>query len=123
MARILIIDDDLDIIEASKVVLELDGHEILSATSYDEGLKAALDLKPDLLILDVMMDEPDDGFKLAQDLRRRDFRTPIIMLTSVSRVTGFEFKSDNELLPVDDFLQKPVDPGLLQQKVKEHLPK
>ena len=123
MAHILIIDDDMDIIEASKVVLELDGHEVAYANSYDEGLKAALDGNPDLLILDVMMDEPDDGFKLAQDLRRRDFRTPIIMLTSVSLVTGFEFGKDPDLLPVDDFLQKPVDPGLLQQKVNEYLPK
>ena len=118
MARILIVDDDLDIIEAGRVMLELAGHEVLAAGSYQEGLDAALEHKPDLMILDVMMDEPDDGFALAQDLRGRGIKAPIIMLTSVSRVTGLQFGPDSELLPVDDFLEKPVDPALLQEKVR-----
>jgi DNA-binding response OmpR family regulator len=118
MARILIVDDDVDIIEASRVMLELDGHEVLAAGSYQEGLDRALGAKPDLMILDVMMDEPDDGFALAQALRGRGVKAPIIMLTSVSRVTGLSFGPDSDLLPVDDFVQKPVDPALLQQKVR-----
>lgn len=122
MARILIVDDDVDIIEASRVMLELDGHEIIAAYNRQDGLNAALEQKPDLMILDVMMDEPDDGFALAQTLRGRGVKTPIIMLTSVSRVSGYQFGADDELLPVDGFLQKPVDPGLLQQKVRDLLP-
>lgn len=117
MARILIVDDDIDIIESSRVMLEMAGHEVLAAYTYQEGLKATLEQKPDLLILDVMMDEPDDGFALAQNIRSRGVETPIIMMTSVSRVSGYAFGVDEELLPVDDFLQKPVDPNLLQEKV------
>lgn len=121
MARILIVDDDVDIIEASKVMLEIDGHEILAAYNRADGLSVALEQKPDLMILDVMMDEPDDGFALAQAIRGRGIKTPIIMLTSVSRVSGYQFGADDELLPVEAFLQKPVDPSLLQQKVRELL--
>ncbi|MDP2361373.1 MAG: response regulator [bacterium] len=118
MARILIVDDDVDIIEASRVMLEMAGHQVEAAYSYKEGLDAALKLKPDLMILDVMMDEPDDGFALAQALRGRGITTPIIMLTSVSRVTGMHFGVDDDLLPVNDFVQKPVDPAVLQEKVR-----
>jgi len=118
MARILIVDDDLDIVEAGRVMLELDGHQVDAAHSYQAGLDAALRLKPDLMILDVMMDEPDDGFALAQALRGRGVTTPIIMLTSVSRVSGLSFGIDKDLLPVDDFVQKPVDPLVLQEKVR-----
>lgn len=118
MARILIVDDDLDIVEAGRVMLELDGHQVDAAHNYQDGLDAALRLKPDLMILDVMMDEPDDGFALAQALRGRGVTTPIIMLTSVSRVSGLSFGIDQELLPVNDFVQKPVDPLLLQEKVR-----
>jgi len=121
MARILIVDDDVDIIEASRVMLELDGHEVLAAYNFKEGLGAALERKPDLLILDVMMDEPDDGFALAQTLRARGVQAPIVMLTSVSRVSGYQFGADDEMLPVQAFLQKPVDPTLLQHKVRELL--
>lgn len=122
MARILIVDDDIDIIESSRVMLELAGHEVLAAYNYAEGLKKALDEKPDLMILDVMMDEPDDGFALAQNLRGRGVDTPIIMMTSVSRVSGYAFGVDDDMLPVNDFLQKPVDPNLLVEKVKALLP-
>jgi len=118
MARILIVDDDVDIIEASRVMLELAGHQVDAAYSYKEGLDAALRIKPDLMILDVMMDEPDDGFALAQSLRSRGVTIPIIMLTSVSRVSGLQFGMDDEMLPVNDFVQKPVDPALLQEKVR-----
>ncbi len=118
MARILIVDDDIDIIEANKVILEAAGHEVISAMNKAEGMQAALNEKPDLMILDVMMDEPDDGFALAQDLRIKGVQTPIIMLTSVGRVTGMDFGIDEELLPVNEFIQKPVDPAVLQAKVK-----
>jgi len=121
MARILIVDDDMDIVEAGKVMLEMAGHEVLAAYNAKDGLTAALEQKPDLLVLDVMMDEPDDGFALAQTLRGRGIKTPILMLTSVSRVSGLTFGADQDLLPVDDFVQKPVDPVVLQEKVRKLL--
>jgi len=77
--------------------------------------------KPDLVLLDVMMDEPDDGFVLAQSLKKKSKDTPILMLTSVGQVTGMDFDKDSEMVPVDDFEQKPIMPNRLLEKVNQLL--
>lgn len=123
MQKILVIDDDPDFIEITKVHLEGAGYEVCSANNRPAGLKAVQDEKPELVILDVMMDSEDDGFVLAQDLRKKGFKTPIIMLTSVGSVSGLQFDRDDEMVPVDVFLQKPVEPETLLGKVKELLGK
>jgi len=102
-------------------VLERNGHAVSAAYSRPEGMKAMKAAAPDLLILDVMMDNPDDGFVMAQDLRRQGFKTPILMLTSISKVTGLEFGGDNDLLPVNAFMEKPIKPSVLVAKVAELL--
>ncbi len=86
-------------------------------------MKAVQSENPELIILDVMMDSEDDGFVLAQDLRKKGIKTPIVMLTSVGSVSGLEFGKDDEMVPVDEFLQKPVEPDVLLGKVKELLGK
>ena len=67
--RILIVDDDPDIVEAGKLVLEREGYEVLGASNRAEGLAKLEETRPDLLILDVMMEEPDDGLNMARDAR------------------------------------------------------
>jgi two-component system, OmpR family, response regulator len=121
MAKILIVDDDPDIVEAIKLVLENEGHETASACNRDEGMKTFKDFNPELIILDVMMKEPDDGIAMAQELRRQDVKTPILMLTNLSKVTGFSFDKDDSVVPVDAFVEKPVEPAALAAKVKELL--
>ena len=121
MARVLIVDDDPDVVEACTLVLEKAGHEVSSATNRDEGMKAVTGFQPELLVLDVMMDQPDDGIAMAQDLRRDGFTAPILMLTSISKVAGQKYGKDNDLLPVDDFQEKPIDPSVLVAKVSELL--
>ena len=79
-----------------------------------------MEKKPDLIILDVMMDEPDDGFFLAQKFRKEKFNGPIIMYTSVSKSIGMEFGA-SEIVPVDDFIEKPIAPDVLVDKVEKHL--
>lgn len=116
MARILIVDDDPDMVESSRIVLESEGHQVSAAHSAKDGMKAVGTLDPDLLILDVMMEQPDDGIAMAQDLRRDGFAKPILMLTSLSKVAGQKYDK-NELIPVDDFQEKPIDPAVLIQKV------
>jgi DNA-binding response OmpR family regulator len=76
---------------------------------------------PDLVILDVMMEQPDDGIRMAQELRAQGFKKPILMLTSISKVTGMSYGRDDELVPVDDFEEKPIDPQVLVGKVQELL--
>ena len=116
MALIAIIDDDPDIIEASTLVLESKGHKILTGSNPDQGYKIVSENKPDLIILDVMMDEPDDGFFLAQRFRKEGLSTPILMYTSVSKSIGFEFGA-GEMVPVDDFVEKPISPDQLNARV------
>lgn len=122
MALIAVIDDDLDIREASELVLTSKGHKVITATNPKDGYNLIKNNKPDLIILDVMMDEPDDGFFLAQKLRRDKITTPIIMYTSVSKAIGMDFGA-GELVPVDEFVEKPITPEVLIQKVEKFLNK
>jgi CheY-like chemotaxis protein len=115
--KILIVDDDPDVLEAVRLVLEKEGYETATASSRDEGMAKVGEFKPDLLVLDVMMEQPDDGFVMAQDLRRQGHSFPIMMLTSVAAATGFEFGPDKEMVPVDEFQSKPVDPTTFVAKV------
>lgn len=123
MAKILIVDDDPDIVEAAAFFLEKNGHEIGRAFNRAEGMKKLEEFKPDLMILDVMMEQPDDGLAMAQELRRKGWKNPILMLTSLGRVTGMEYGRDDSLVPVDDFTEKPVAPDVLVAKVEKLLEK
>lgn len=120
MAKIAIIDDDPDILDASTLVLQSKGYDVITATNPDDGYKIIKEHNPDLIILDVMMNEPDDGFFLAQKLRREKIETPIIMYTSVSKALGLEFAA-GEMIPVDDFVEKPISPETLIDKVEKLL--
>jgi len=77
--------------------------------------------KPDLLVLDVMMEEPDDGFAMAQKIRLEKIKIPIIMLTSVSKITGLKYGKDKEMVPVDEFLEKPVAAETFLKTVKKYV--
>jgi DNA-binding response OmpR family regulator len=120
MALIAVIDDDIDILDASSLVLKAHGYDVLTATNPDDGYKIIKEQKPDVIILDVIMNEPDDGFFLAQKLRREKISTPIIMYTSVSKALGTQYGA-SEMVPVDDFVEKPISPEQLVAKVKKFL--
>jgi DNA-binding response OmpR family regulator len=121
MAKILIVDDDPDITFTTSLFLKKAQHEVLTASSRAEGMQAIEEGNPDLIILDVMMEQADDGIAMAQELRRQGCETPILMLTSVGRVTGFKYDEDQELVPVNAFFEKPIQPDLLIGKVNELL--
>lgn len=121
MSKILIVDDDHDLVDAAKIILEAEEYEVVSAFSKAAGMDAVENEKPDLLILDVMMEEPDDGFVMAQEVRKKGLGIPILMLTSVGKVTGMQFDRDSEMVPVDSFEEKPISPDRLVGKVRELL--
>jgi len=119
--KILIVDDDPDIVEAGRLVLEREGYEVEEAPNRAEGMKRLEEVKPDLLILDVMMEEPDDGLRMAREIRKAGHTLPIIMLTSVNAAMGLNIDKDEEMVPVEEFQSKPVDPQTLIAKVKKLL--
>ena len=120
MALIAIIDDDPDILDASSLVLKSKGFDVVTATNPTDAYKVVTEKKPNLIILDVMMDEPDDGFYLAQKFRKDGITTPILLYTSVSKAIGLDF-GKNEMVPVDDFVEKPISPDELIAKVNNLL--
>jgi len=121
MAKILIVDDDPDITFATELFLKKAQHEVQTASNRADGMKAIEDGHPDLIILDVMMEQADDGIAMAQELRRQGCEIPILMLTSVGKVTGFTYDEDQELVPVNAFFEKPIQPDMLVRKVNELL--
>ena len=126
MAKILIIDDDPDIVEAMKVVLESKNHRVMDAKDGEEGLRKVKLDKPDLIILDIMMETSDKGFDVARQLKWDEkYKTiPILMLTAIKERTGLDFKKeagDETWLPVDDYVEKPLKPEELVSKVESLL--
>ena len=122
-AKVLIVDDDPDITEAMKLVLENDGYTVEGAADSDAAMARMRAAKPDLIILDVIMNTPREGFMFSRELKKNlEYKEiPILMLTSVKEKTGIDFKSaagDEQWLPVDDFLDKPVKPDVLLEKVE-----
>jgi CheY-like chemotaxis protein len=127
-ATILIVDDDPDITEAMKVVLERKNYEVNSATSVEQAMESLKKKLPDVMILDVMMETPQDGFTLARELKQDEKykNIPILMLTGVQDKMGIDFSSaagDETWLPVEEYLSKPVKPDILLKKIESLLKK
>ena len=108
MGKILIVDDDPDVLEVCRLLLERAGHEVTTASSRADGMKA-LAQGADLMVLDVMMDSPDDGIAMAREIRGAGNKIPILMLTAISNASGLEYRRDSRLVPVDEFFEKPID--------------
>ena len=113
MARILVVDDNPDFVDVSALVLGSRGHQVVGASSRDEGLARWAEGGIDLLLLDVMMAEPDDGLLLAQALRRGGCERPIVMITSIRGLADQAYTWEPGLRPVDAFYEKPIDPATL----------
>lgn len=119
-AVVLVVEDDLDAAAALRIVLEGDGYRVLHACSAEEGLQAAREQRPDLILLDVMMPSGTEGFHLVWELRRdpdpRWRELPIIVLSAIHRTMRVRLHPDQgngvyqpgEFLPVQGFLDKPV---------------
>lgn len=124
--KILIIDDDPDLVLATRMPLESQGYEVYDAGSETAGWEAVEQVKPDLIILDVMMETTTAGFQFAQTLHGPDAKPeyraiPIIMLTAVHQTTPLRFEPVEGYLPVQVLLEKPVEPERLIAEVKKLL--
>lgn len=129
--KILIIDDDDDVVLSMRLPLEANGYKVFRAASSQEGLAQVQEVRPDLILLDVMMDSTTAGFQLSLTLRNPDanseyaaYRTiPILMITAIHTTTPLRFAPDQDYLPVDAFIEKPIEPSVLLAKVREYLGK
>jgi len=125
--KVLIIDDDVDMVEAEKMVLENNGYIVFTAYDGEEGYKKIIELNPDVIILDVMMATPEEGFQLAYKLKENEnlAKIPIVMVTSISKETGFKFdpKKDENFLPVNQFIEKPIKPEELLEAIEKAMKK
>jgi CheY-like chemotaxis protein len=123
--KILIIDDDIDLVEAMRLILESAGFEVIDAQDGKKGIEKITSGSPDLVILDVMMGTQDEGFHVAYQIKNNPDTSdiPVIILTAVGQETGFSFdkEKDEDFLPVSEFLEKPVDPDTLIELVKKNL--
>ena len=125
--KILIVDDDPDFIEIGKLSLEGMGYRVLSASTGREGWEMVEKETPDLVILDLMMEDLDAGLTLSNRIKShpRYGNIPILMLTSISRETGMDFtprtEEDLRKLQVDDFHSKPIKVKILREKVEKLL--
>jgi len=109
---ILIVDDDLDILEQYSLILKADGHTVVQASSLAEAEETILTVRPDLAILDLMMDEKDAGFVLCNQLKRLYANMPVIIVSNVTPITGLDFRPRNQeeqsWVRADAILNKPV---------------
>jgi len=125
MSKILVIDDDPDIVMAVRMTLENAGHQVVSVSNSEDGLAKVKTEVPDLIILDVMMETHTAGFQLALKLHNPDpasewkqFRNiPILMLTAIHSTTPLRYEADIDYLPVELFVDKPIAPDDLIRKV------
>lgn len=126
MTKILLVDDDPDFVEATKIVLESAPYQVEVAYDGTEALAKVHEEKPDLIILDIIMPE-QDGFKVCKALKEDPelSKIPIIMLTSLSERMGETVYSvsDGLMLEAEDYVDKPVTPAELLARVARFLEK
>jgi two-component system alkaline phosphatase synthesis response regulator PhoP len=119
--KILVIDDDPDFVESVVNLLEAKGYQVASASNGKDGIAKAKTEKPNLILLDVMMNTKDEGFTVARELQQTAEvkGTPVVMVTGVRREMNlsFGFEPDETWLPVKQILEKPVKPEVLLKAV------
>jgi CheY-like chemotaxis protein len=123
--KILMIDDDPDYVESVETVLTARGYSFDSAPNGQEGIKKAKEIKPDLIILDVMMDKNTEGFEVSRLLPAdEDLKSiPVILLTGIrdKMNLAFGFEPDQTWLPVKAVLEKTIKPEQLLAKIEEFI--
>ena len=124
--KILIIDDDADYRTSARALLEGERYEVLEASSGKEGRAARREQRPDLIVLDVMMESLDTGYSINQAIKFvPEFRDlgpiPIIMVSSIVSTPHASMFPTDEYVPMDAWITKPVQPDDLLQKISKLL--
>jgi DNA-binding response OmpR family regulator len=123
MAKILMVDNDKGFTQSAKTVLEANGHSVSIVYNAVEA-EARIDKEQfDLILLGIMMQEADDGIALTGRLKKKGIKPPIIILSGAGNITGYDYGRCDETLPCNDFIEKPVSPEDLINRVNAVLKK
>ena len=122
-AKVLLVDDDLAFLKATSLVLAQAGYHVLTAPDGRAGLAAARQHKPDVVVIDVIMNRPDEGFALARAIRAdADLaETKMLVLTAVGQHSPMLFAPDELWLPVAKVLEKPTTAEALIREISDLL--
>lgn len=124
---ILVIDDDVQLVETVRVLLETVGYQVIYAYQAERGLELARHMRPDLILLDVMFAGPPgpDGFEISRRLHQDPElqNIPVIILSGVRRVLDIPYSltPDETWMPVRAFLEKPFTPARLLAEIEKVL--
>jgi CheY-like chemotaxis protein len=126
-AHLVIIDDDPDIRDALTIILHSAGYRVTCCATGPEGLAAIRAEPTDLIILDIMLASPSEGFHLAHELRRDEAlgRIPIIMISAIGATMAMDYAKEagTDALSFEKFLDKPLTAATVLQAVEETLGK
>jgi two-component system alkaline phosphatase synthesis response regulator PhoP len=123
--KILMVDDDVEFLNANKALIEAHGYEVITAGDSATGIKLALNEYPHLVILDVMMESDTEGFEMSRklaDIPELEM-LPVILLTGIRKVMNVpkKIEPDKQWLPVRLILDKPITPELLLAEISRIL--
>lgn len=120
MTKILVVDDDPEFVEITRLILEANGYEVSSASDGEQGLQAMRQDKPDLVLLDVMMSSILDGLNTCHEMQEDpDLEDiPLIMVSSIISSPHASLFPTDEYIPIDTWISKPMDPDDLLEKVR-----
>jgi len=117
--KILVIDDDVDITDSIKAVLSASGFDAYTASNGKDGIAAIDTIKPDLVLCDMMMEQVDAGSRVAHEIRKKDKKLPIYLLSSIGAATAQNVELDK--LGFSGVFQKPVSPDQMLKTIKKAL--
>ena len=118
--KILIIDDDHDILETMGSLLGHEGFEIFSADTVEKGIEMIVEVDPDLILLDIMFPEKKTrGFEASEEIKEKFPRIPIFVLTAINREYAFDFNKDD--INADEFINKPIGIDRLVKLIRKHI--
>jgi CheY-like chemotaxis protein len=125
MKTILIVDDDPDQLEQLRIQVKNFGYQPVTACCQKEGEEMLLKIKPDLAIVDLMMENQDSGFILSYKIKKQYPGVPVIIATSVTSVTGLNFNletgSDRRWIKADKYIEKGIRPDQLHREINKLL--
>ncbi len=124
--KILLVDDDPDLLDQTKIQLEALGHKVFTAENVEDGWNLFKKEKPEAAIVDLIMEEHDSGFILCHKIKKDEHgkKIPVFILTSATYTTGFKFDSsteeEKEWIKCDEIIEKPVITEDLLQKLESY---